>query len=79
MAKPQIRSMALTIKERDFIHTARFSGESTLQIVVTEILPFALSWSLSNFMNATLSAIGSESSLVRSGSCHRETWFLLVT
>ena len=55
----QIRSMALTIKERDFIHTARFSGESTLQIVVTEILPFALSWSLSNFMNA----IGSESSL----------------
>ena len=59
----QIRSMALTIKERDFIHTARFSGESTLQIVVTEILPFALSWSLSNFMNATLSAIGSESSL----------------
>lgn len=59
----QIRSMALTIKERDFIHTARFSGESTMQIVVTEILPFALSWSLSNFMNATLSAIGSESSL----------------
>ena len=56
----QIRSMALTIKERDFIHTARFSGESTMQIVV---LPFALSWSLSNFMNATLSAIGSESSL----------------
>jgi peptide/nickel transport system permease protein len=59
----QIRSMALTIKERDFIHTAKFSGESTLQIVVTEILPFALSWSLSNFMNAVLSAIGSESSL----------------
>lgn len=59
----QIRSMALTIKERDFIHTARFSGESTLQIVVTEIFPFALSWSLSNFMNAILSAISSESSL----------------
>ena len=59
----QIRSMALTIKERDFIHTARFSGESTMQSVVTEIVPFALSWSLSNFMNATLSAIGSESSL----------------
>lgn len=59
----QIRSMALTIKERDFIHTAKFSGEGTIQIVVTEILPFALTWSLSNFMNATLSAIGSESSL----------------
>lgn len=26
----QIRSMALSIKERDFIHTAKFSGESTV-------------------------------------------------
>lgn len=59
----QIRSMALSLKERDFIHTAWFSGEGTIQVVVTEILPFALTWSLSNFMNATLSAIGSESSL----------------
>ena len=59
----QIRSMALTMKERDFIHTAWFSGEGTIQTVVTEILPFALTWSLSNFMNATLSAIASESGL----------------
>ena len=59
----QIRSMALTMKERDFIRTAWFSGEGTIQVVVTEILPFALTWSLSNFMNATLSAIASESSL----------------
>lgn len=59
----QIRSMSLTMKERDFIHTARFSGEGTIQIVVTEILPYALTWSLSNFMNATLNAIASESSL----------------
>lgn len=59
----QIRSMALTMKERDFIHTAWFSGEGTVQVVITEILPYALTWSLSNFMNATLNAIGSESSL----------------
>ena len=59
----QIRSMALTMKERDFIHTAWFSGEGTIQTVVTEILPFTLTWSLSNFMNATLSAIASESGL----------------
>ena len=59
----QIRSMALTMKERDFIHTAWFSGEGTLQTVVTEILPFTLTWALSNFMNATLSAIASESGL----------------
>ena len=59
----QIRSMALSMRERDFIHTAWFSGEGTLQVVVTEILPYALTWSLSNFMNATLNAIASESSL----------------
>lgn len=59
----QIRSMALSMKEREFIKTAWFSGEGTIQTIVTEILPFALTWSLSNFMNATLSAIASESSL----------------
>ena len=59
----QIRSMALTMKERDFIHTAWVSGEGTLQTVVTEILPFTLTWSLSNCMNASLSAIASESGL----------------
>ena len=59
----QIRSMALSMRERDFIHTAWFSGEGTVQVVVTEILPYALTWALSNFMNATLAAIASESSL----------------
>lgn len=59
----QIRSMALSMRERDFIHTAWFSGEGTVQVIVTEILPFAFTWSLSNFMNATLAAIAAESSL----------------
>lgn len=59
----QIRSMALSLKERDFIHTAWFSGEGKIQVVITEILPFVTTWALSNFMNATLSAIASESSL----------------
>lgn len=63
----QIRSMALTLKERDFISTAWFSGEGTVQVVLTEILPFVLTWSLSNFMNATLSAITQESSLAVMG------------
>ena len=59
----QIRSLALSIRERDFIHTAWFSGEGTFQVITTEILPFALPWSLSNFMNATLVAIAAESGL----------------
>ena len=59
----QIRAMALSLKERDFIQTAWFSGEGTLQVIVTEILPFTLTWSLANFMNATLVAIATESAL----------------
>jgi len=59
----QIRSLALSMKERDFIHTARFSGEGTVQIITTEILPYSLTWALSNFMNATLVAIATESGL----------------
>lgn len=59
----QVRSMALSLKERDFIHTAWFAGEGTLQVVTTEILPYVATWSLSNFMNAVLNAIASESGL----------------
>lgn len=58
-----VRAICLSMRERDFIETARFSGESMIQIIVTEILPYLLTWSLSNFMNAVLVAIGQESSL----------------
>ncbi len=59
----QIRAMALSLKEREFINTAWFSGESSLQVVVTEILPYVTSWAFSNFVNAVLVAIAAESSL----------------
>jgi peptide/nickel transport system permease protein len=59
----QIRSMALSLKERDFISTAKFSGESTPQIIVTEILPYTMTWSLVSFMNATLASVAAESGL----------------
>lgn len=59
----QARSMALTIREREFINTARFSGESTLKIVCVEIVPHVLSWAMANFVNTILVAIGSEASL----------------
>lgn len=59
----QARSMALTIRERDFINTARFSGENTVKIVGVEILPHVLPWAMANFVNTVLVAIGSEASL----------------
>jgi len=51
------------MRERDFIQTARFSGENVFHIVIREILPYLYTWALSNFMNAVLVAIGMESSL----------------
>jgi peptide/nickel transport system permease protein len=59
----QTRAMALSVRENDFISTARFSGESTLQIIVKEIFPFVSDWSVANFTNAILSAIATESML----------------
>ena len=59
----QARSMALTIREREFVNTARFSGESTLKIVCVEIVPHVLTWAMANFVNTILVAIGSEASL----------------
>jgi len=59
----QVRSMALSLRERDFIDTARFSGESKLKILIKEFLPFILSWSAANFINTILSAIRMESTL----------------
>lgn len=59
----QARSMALTIREREFVNTARFSGEGLLKIVCVEIVPHVLSWAMANFVNTVLVAIGSEASL----------------
>jgi peptide/nickel transport system permease protein len=59
----QARAMALTLRERDFIHTAHFSGESRFKIITVEILPHVFSWSMANFVNTILVAIGAEASL----------------
>lgn len=59
----QIRAMALSLREREFVSTAWFSGESTLKIIVKEIFPFVAGWSLANFINTILVAIASESGL----------------
>jgi peptide/nickel transport system permease protein len=59
----QTRAMALSMREREFINTARFSGSNTLAIIVKEIFPYVLSWSLANFINTVLVAIATEASL----------------
>lgn len=59
----QVRSMALSIREQDFVEISRFSGNSTIKILRVEILPFVLSWSVANFINTILVAIATESGL----------------
>jgi peptide/nickel transport system permease protein len=59
----QVRSIALSMREREFINTARFAGSGTFRIVVREILPYIYAWSLANFVNTVLVAIATESGL----------------
>ena len=59
----QTRALALSLREREFVHTAWFSGNSTLRILVLEIFPYIRSWSMANFVNTILVAIGAEAGL----------------
>jgi peptide/nickel transport system permease protein len=59
----QVRSIALSMREREFINTARFAGSGTARIVTREILPYIYAWSLANFVNTVLVAIAIESGL----------------
>ncbi len=73
-----VRSMALSLRERDFIDTARFSGENVIKILSKEILPFVLSFSVASFINVILTAIRTESSLAVIGMSNN-TWTTLGT
>jgi peptide/nickel transport system permease protein len=58
-----IRSMALSLREREFINMAKFSGSSTLDIVFKEIFPYVYAYLVVGFINAILWVITMESSL----------------
>jgi peptide/nickel transport system permease protein len=68
----QVRSMALSLRERDFISTAVFSGQSLLETVVKEIVPFVFDWAVANFINTILVAIATESGLAVIGLSSNE-------
>ena len=59
----QMRSIALSMRERQFVNTARFSGSSTFSILAEEIVPHIFSWAMANFVNTVLVAIATESGL----------------
>jgi len=69
----QARSMALSLRERDFISTALFSGQSTFEIIRKEVFPFVANWSIANLINTVLVAIATESGLAVIGLASNET------
>ncbi len=58
-----VRSMALSIREREFINMARFSGASTFDIIIKEVFPYVYAYMVVGFINTILFAINTEAAL----------------
>ena len=58
-----IRSMALSLREREFVNMARFSGASTMDIIYREIFPYVYAYMVVGFINTILFAINTEAAL----------------
>jgi peptide/nickel transport system permease protein len=58
-----IRSMALSLREREFVNMARFSGANTFQIIFREIFPYVYAYMVVGFINTILFAINTEAAL----------------
>jgi peptide/nickel transport system permease protein len=58
-----IRSMVLSLREREFINMARFSGASTANIIYKEIFPYVYAYMVVGFINTILFAINTEAAL----------------
>jgi peptide/nickel transport system permease protein len=58
-----VRSMALSIREREFINTAWFSGSNRLEIILYEIFPYVFAYLVVGFINSILFVINTEAAL----------------
>lgn len=58
-----VRSMALSVREREFINMARFSGTSTFGIITKEVFPYVYAYMVIGFINTILFAINTEAAL----------------
>jgi peptide/nickel transport system permease protein len=57
------RSMALSLREREFVNMARFSGAGTFDIILREIFPYVYAYMVVHFINTILFAINTEAAL----------------
>jgi peptide/nickel transport system permease protein len=58
-----IRSMALSLREREFINMAYFSGVNNSEIIFKEIFPYIYTFAIVGFINTILYAINVEAAL----------------
>jgi peptide/nickel transport system permease protein len=58
-----VRSMVLSLREREFINMARFSGANTSDIIYREIFPHVYAYMVVGFINTILFAINTEAAL----------------
>jgi peptide/nickel transport system permease protein len=58
-----VRSMALSVREREFINMARFSGANTFHVITREIFPYVSAYMVVGFINTILFAINTEATL----------------
>jgi peptide/nickel transport system permease protein len=58
-----VRSMALSLREREFVNMARFSGANFFNIIIREIFPYVYAYMVVNFINTILFAINTEAAL----------------
>ena len=58
-----IRSMSLSLREREFVNMARFSGAGVGAIIAREIFPFVYAFMIVGFINTILFAINTEAAL----------------
>jgi len=58
-----VRSIVLSLREREFTYTAIFSGLSIFKIIFSEYLPHIMPWILASFISRILMAIGMEVTL----------------
>jgi peptide/nickel transport system permease protein len=71
-----IRAQTLAIRNRDFVAAARETGESSLRIIVFDIVPNEISLIAANFVNTVLYAIAASVALSFIGLGDLTSWSL---
>ena len=72
----QLRSQALSLRNRDFLVAARLRGERRWRIIVSEILPTMTSLIVANFLGASVYAVLTAAGLqfIGLGNVNNESW-----